>query len=439
MKTYEQSIAQLRGLVSAKQLIEARNFCVDLTSQYSQDINIWRMRISLHFQLGELNAVAECSRILIQLSYSGEFTPELSATFYALLTIFHDMGRFHDLILVRERLLEVYPTNTPLHYLLGKDYLRLGDFQRGWAECEWRHKDQAVHVVDFCHGNPKWWDGSVLTDKIILVRTEQGKGDIIQFSRYLPLLKTLGAKIILDLRSHPSLAPLLERYVDQIVVDYHQEVAWDMETNLLSLPGIFQTSLNNIPGVPYLETPKAAGKAAIAAIDRHYGKLWVGLVWAGNKTHPNDPLRSLKLTQLNELLTNREVQFFSLQKEIAANELLNLADPHVIDLAPHLNDFADTAAAIQELDLVISADTAVAHLAGALRKPVWTLIPFVPDWRWMLDREDSPWYPTMRLFRQPAPGDWSSVIARVAAQLTALIQEQSSTGAVHSFSVRRPS
>lgn len=149
----------------------------------------------------------------------------------------------------------------------------------------------------------------------------------------------------------------------------------------------------------------------------------MGLVWAGNKRV--DPGRSLTLRQFRHLFDVPGVKFFSLQKDDAAAELKSIPQHAITDLGPYLEDFADTAAAIQAMDLVISVDTAVAHVAGALAKPAWTLIPFVPDWRWMLDRDDTPWYPTMRLFRQPAPGDWSSVIARLATQLSAVVQQQS--------------
>jgi hypothetical protein len=185
---------------------------------------------------------------------------------------------------------------------------------------------------------------------------------------------------------------------------------FDLQTCLLDLPAIFDTRLETIPAnVPYLEAKPAES----------WGRAAVGLVWAGNQAHANDRNRSLTLPELAPLGQVPGVNFFSLQKGPQATELL--ASPpglRITDLAGNLVDFADTAAAILGLDLVITVDTAVAHLAGALGRKVWTLLPFAPDWRWLLDREDSPWYPTMRLFRQPRPGDWATVIEDVAARLS---------------------
>ena len=189
-----------------------------------------------------------------------------------------------------------------------------------------------------------------------------------------------------------------------------------MNIPLMSLLGIFRTTLETIPNnIPYLLAPLGAGERAKLIIADHRGPR-VGLVWRGNTQ------MSLALHHFSELLNVKGVKFFSLQKGEAATDLKSISTHVLVDLGAHLDDFADTAVAIQELDLVISVDTAVAHLAGALAKPVWTLLPFAPDWRWLLDREDSPWYPTMRLFRQPASGDWDSVIKRVAGELTALVE-----------------
>lgn len=193
----------------------------------------------------------------------------------------------------------------------------------------------------------------------------------------------------------------------------------------MSLPNIFQTRVDSIPtDIPYLNVPSNVGKDAVAIVTQ-YSEFRVGLVWTSNSPHPNKEERCIKLEQLRQLLMIDGIKFFSLQNDLPSFELSKFKN--IIDLQHHLRDFAITAAVIQNLDLVISIDTAVAHLAGGLGKPVWTLIPFANDWRWMLNREDSPWYPTMCLFRQPRPGDWTSVIARVAAQLTELARQQSAT------------
>jgi hypothetical protein len=311
---------------------------------------------------------------------------------------------------------------------MGICLLLLGNLQRGWAEYEWRFK-----VNDFPSkpllGMPRW-DGHTLSGKTILLLGEQGLGDTIQFFRYARYVKAKGRTVFL--RCQRELHRLLTGCVDidRVVLQGDSGPPYDVEIMLLSLPHIFKTSLDTIPhDVPYLHVPQGIGEQAVAMITRYTKVLRVGLVWAGGIHNPNNINRSFKLDQYNDLLNMAGIKFFSLQKGEAAAELGSISPDRITDLGPYLGDLADTAAAIQELDLVISVDTAVAHLAGALAKPVWTLIPFAPDWRWMLDREDSPWYPTMRLFRQPMPGDWSSVIARVAAQLTTLVQKQSTSAA----------
>lgn len=338
--------------------------------------------------------------------------------------LFYKAGYINDAVNIYERCIANTPNDADAHACLGICRLLNGDLHRGWPEYEWRLKTSSM--AEPPSGRPRW-SGESLKNKTILVEAEQGHGDTIQFVRYLPQIKLVGANIILGCQ--PALRNLLieSKVADMVLSQGDIAPHFDTEITLLSLPGIFQASLETIPAeVPYLRIPQGSGIQAITAIVRYTEMLRVGLVWAGG-IYTKAPERSLELEQFRELFKLRGVKLFSLQKGNTAEELKLIMPDTIVDLAPCLNDFADTAAAIQELDLVISVDTAVAHLAGALGKPVWTLIPYVPDWRWMLNREDSPWYPTMRLFRQPKPGDWASVIARVAEQLTALVQQQSAT------------
>jgi hypothetical protein len=261
-----------------------------------------------------------------------------------------------------------------------------------------------------------------LAGKTILLHAEQGFGDTIQFVRYVPMLAARGAKIVLEVPD--SLMPLLGD-IDGVIAmisrgQPHPPI--DLHCPLMSLPLAFGTTLATIPAtVPYLRAPAErveAWRARMPASD----KLRVGLVWSGKPTHRNDHNRSLVFERLAPLLAQPDVDFVSLQREVREADAAALQDATSV-LRPDLDqaDFADTAAIVATLDLVIAVDTAVAHLTGATAKPLWLLLPYCPDWRWMLDRTDSPWYPGARLFRQPRIGDWDSVIGRVAEALASFV------------------
>ncbi len=414
-----QSVAKLQRLVGNRRLSEARNLCLDLTHVYPQDVEIWMMRGRLHFQLNEYDSFGQCVQRIIRMSERTGLNHALISAYRNLGAMCYKAGRINDAINTYELLVATAPNDADARACLGICHLLLGNFQRGWQEYEWRLKTS--YMTEPPSGKLHWNGGS-LKNKVILVDAEQGHGDTLQFVRYLPHIKALGATVILGCQ--PTLRGLLIGCigVDRVVSQGDLAPPFDIEITLLSLPGIFQTSLETIPAeVPYLHIPQGSGTQAITAIARYTGMFRVGLVWAGG-IHTKNYERSLQLEQLSKLFGLADVKLFSLQKGDAAAKLALISQDIITDLGPYLDDFADTAAAIQELDLVISVDTAVAHLAGALGKPVWTLIPFAPDWRWMLNREDSPWYPTMRLFRQPAPGDWASVVKRVSEELKALVE-----------------
>jgi hypothetical protein len=422
----EQSLRKLREFYARRRFIDARNLCLDLTHMYPQDIEIWKARCDLHFQLDERKSFGECSQHIIRLLRAKSPNPEVIKTYRILSERCVSLGCIQDAINVYEHLIAANPNDADAHTCAAMCHLLLGDFRRGWPEYEWRLKTN--YMTETPTGKPRW-DGGSLENKVILIEAEQGHGDTVQFVRYLRDVKARGGTVILGCQ--PALRSLLAGCagVDRIVSQGDLAPPYDVETTLLSLPGIFQTSLDTIPAdVPYLRVPQSAGAQAVTTIARYTGVLRVGLVWAGG-IHTKNRHRSLTLGQFRNLFGIEGTKFFSLQKGDAVADLKSFPQDIIVDLDHYLGEFADTAATIQALDLVISVDTAVAHLAGALGKPVWTLIPFAPDWRWMLNREDSPWYPTMRLFRQPAPGDWSSVITRLKAQLTALVQEQSTSAA----------
>lgn len=294
--------------------------------------------------------------------------------------------------------------------------LLAGDFQAGWPlyEARWHSvlRGQARQ-----YPQPLWLGDADIAGNTLLVHAEQGAGDVIQFCRYLPLLAERGAQIMFS--APRELLPLLATLSgDVTLVGQGRLPDFDLHCPLLSLPLACGTTLTTIPAAtPYLA---AAEQRRAGWQDRLGGgdKPRIGLVWSGSPTHANDHNRSLPLSALAPLL-ELPCEFHSLQKQLRAGDVPLLEAGNLSHHGPALRDFADTAALIMQMDLVISVDTAVAHLAGALGKPVWVLLPFAPDFRWLLERSDSPWYPSATLFRQPGPGDWPAVLARVRQNLAA--------------------
>jgi tetratricopeptide (TPR) repeat protein len=295
-----------------------------------------------------------------------------------------------------------------------------GDFLRGWAEYEWRWKRPDAPAKQPTFKEPAW-DGGDIRGRTILLYAEQGAGDAIHFIRYIPLLAERGARVLLVC---PAALQALVRHVHgvgQLLGPGEPLPPFDTHATLMSLPLLFKTTLENVPAkVPYLPIPSAdtfplsAGPA---------GLLKVGLIWSGGEDYRKNRIRSAPLDQFLPLLRLPGIRFLSLQCGPRAADLRKLpADVQVEDLGSRVRDFADTAAAMGQMDLVISVCTSTLHLAGALGLPVWGVLAFAPCWRWMLGRPDSPWYPTMTLFRQAKPGDWAGVMAQVEAALRHLIQ-----------------
>lgn len=289
--------------------------------------------------------------------------------------------------------------------------LLLGDFSRGWAGYEWRwHREPVIRAPrDF--PQPLWRGEQTIEGRTILVHSEQGLGDTIQFSRYVPLLAARGAHVIFEVQRPVHL--LMRGLAAHVAVRGEPLPAFDCHCPLLSLPLAFDTRLDTIPaGTPYLHAPSPAARAWEARLQAHR-RPRIGLVWSGNPDHTNDHNRSMSLRALSPLL-KLNATFVSLQKDVRAADAAVLIEySDILDFGGALTDFSETAALVSQLDLVITVDTSVAHLAGALGKPVWVLVTHVPDWRWLLDRDDSPWYPSARLFRQSEARDWDEVMVRV--------------------------
>lgn len=313
------------------------------------------------------------------------------------------------------------PDDAVVQWNIAQLTLLRGDFEEGFRQFESRKKLDIF--MRYNHDAPEW-DGAPLDGRTLLVHTEQGFGDSIQFVRYLPLLKALGAgRVILD-ECPPELAALLRTApgVDELVVRGETPPPFDLHTYLLSLPGLLGTTLDTVPcEVPYLAAPD---RPIATAIRQHGRGLRVGLVWGGNPSQHRDRMRSVGLAPLAPILGTPGVTFFSLQKGGAAEQLERAGDCGIVNLDRALGDFADTAAAIAALDLVITVDTSVAHLAGAMGRPVWVLLPHVACWRYLLNRENSIWYPTMRIFRQDAPNAWGPPIEAAAGALAAAVRDR---------------
>ncbi len=322
-----------------------------------------------------------------------------------------------------ERIIATHPDFAPAHDGLGHALLLSGDFRRGWKEHEWRWRtpDSVPWRRDFTQPE---WDGSSLTGKRILIHTEQGLGDGLQFCRYIPLIKALGAYVIFEVFS--ELEPIMRTLEgwDELFIRRDGMAhlpAFDAHVPLMSLPRLMGTDLNTIPAdIPYLsaDAAKSAGwRERLAGIAPG---LKVGIAWAGLPSHFNDIRRSMPLEAFRPIAEVPSVFLISLQKGVAAEQIKTSPGIIALDAAPDLNDFTDTAALIVNLDLVVAVDTSVVHLAGALGRPVFILLSYAGEWRWLLHRSDSPWYPTARLFRQPNPGDWQRVVADVRGVIEAM-------------------
>jgi tetratricopeptide (TPR) repeat protein len=317
-----------------------------------------------------------------------------------------------------QRAIALDPNLAEAHSNLAVVQLALGNLETGFAEYEWRWrvKHFTSPVRNF---NKPLWDGSALNGRTILLHAEQGLGDAIQFVRYANLVGERGREVVIE--CHPELTTLIRGSSPRSTVIARGESlpAFDVQCPLLSLPFVFRTRLATIPtSVPYLRADDRIASIWKSRLAVENNTRRVGLVWAGSKTHRNDRNRSIALSMLGALANTAGVTFVSLQKGYAADQAKS-APPgmRLMDYSDEIRDFADTAGLIANLDLLITVDTSVAHLAGALGKPVWVMLPFAPDWRWMIDRDDSPWYPTMRLFRQRSMGHWADVIERVSQAL----------------------
>jgi tetratricopeptide (TPR) repeat protein len=326
------------------------------------------------------------------------------------------------------RALELKPDDPDAHFSLATALLTAGRFADGWKHYEWRLKQ--AHNLKPSFPQPRW-QGEPLDGKSILLVCEQGFGDILQFIRYAPLVKQRGGRVIVECL--PPLTRLVSTCegIDQAVSARDPLPRFDVQVPLCSLPMIFQTTLDNIPAnVPYLRADEETAKTSRQVLGGA-DTLKVGIAWQGNPTHRKDRSRSIPLAWFEGIARTRGIEVFSLQVGPGHEQLAEVARgwPPIHDLGPQLEGFYKTAALMQNLDLVITCDSAPAHLAGALGIPVWVALPFAADWRWMHNRPDSPWYPSMRLFRQSRRGQWRDVFEKIEAELAAMAAARHPAGA----------
>ncbi len=361
-----------------------------------------------------LEEALSCCRRALDLNVTLEATPDL------LLNLGHVLqleGSYQEAIDCCRRAIALNPDHHTAHTNLGLLLLLTGHYREGWQEHEWRWKSRELAPYHLEEG---LWRGEDLNGKTLLLRPEQGYGDNLQFIRYAPVIKERWPDAALMLLCPPPLAPLLEGMpsLDRIVVQGRDEMPpYHKQISLFSLPYVMGTTLETIPSPkkPYLQAPPERIEQHRPLFADHPG-LKMGLVWRGNPAQPNDLNRSIHdVSVLEPLLNLPGVSFFSLMKEVPESDRFIFEGlSNLVDLGPHLRDFADSAALITHLDLVITTCTSMAHLAGGLGARTWVLLGYSADWRWLLGRGKSPWYGSVRLFRQGLGRDWGEVISQVA-------------------------
>jgi len=376
-----------------------------------------------------------------------ELRPDYANASFNLGFALGQFGRYEEARAAFRRAVALDPKHTLADFSRALFHLVEGQFDEGWPlyEVRWDTPEFTSPRRNFAQ---PMWDGGALDGRTLLIHAEQGFGDAIQFIRYAPLVAEREGKAEREVKAErggkaerevkaerggkvivEGPEALLEVFstvkgISQLVAQGEPLPHFDVQIPMMSLPLAFRTTLESIPrNVPYLSADAARREFWREWLAESDAALKVGLVWAGRPTHTGDRARSMQLRQLLPLFRVPEVDFVSLMFDRGIGQIAQLPGRQPLrDPSAHLADFADTAALVAELDLVIAVDTAVAHLAGALGKPVWVLLPFSPDWRWMLGRDDSPWYPTARLFRQQRPAQWDSVIAAVRKELQKLTQ-----------------
>jgi tetratricopeptide (TPR) repeat protein len=352
--------------------------------------------------------------------------PDFAEVHYNRGIALQELGRLGPALTSYQKAIAFKPNDAEAYWNRALVLLLSGDFEKGWKEYEWRWRREKAYIEKRVFAQPLWLGKESLQDKAILLYSEQGLGDAIQFGRYARMVADLGAKVILEvkdplisvMRSLDGVATLVEKGAALPAFNFH--------CPLLSLPLAFNTRLDSIPApTRYLNSdPDKLAKWRETLGERRLPR--IGLVWSGNAQHSNDRKRSVPLADLLARLPT-SCEYVSLQRDVREGDMHYLkTHPALRHFGEELKDFGDTAALCELMDVVISVDTSVAHLSGALGRPTWILLPFNPDWRWLTGRDDTPWYPSAKLYRQPKPGDWAGVFSRLGTDLAGYITNNSS-------------
>jgi tetratricopeptide (TPR) repeat protein len=395
---------------------------VSSIDNYQKCLNFDETSFELFFNIARIfDELKRYDEALTQYDKALSLKPDYAEAWLNKGVTLNDLKRCDEAIAHYDKALGLKPDYAEASWNKSLSLLLRGDFENGLSlyESRWTSEKVSKTIGKSLFDKPVWHGKESLQHKKILLYGEQGLGDFIQFCRYVKLVADLGAKVILEVPQ--PLTGLMQGLdgISQLVIKGEELPFFDYQCPLLSLPLAFKTNLDTIPNKSgYINLYNHTNK--IIEWNARLGpklKPRVGLVWSGNPHHKNDHNRSLLLRDILPFLPN-QFEYISLQKEIREIDKLTLdSNSHILNFAGHLNDFLDTSALIDNLDLVISVDTSVAHLSGAFGKKTLLLLPYVPDWRWLLDRDDSPWYPSIKLYRQTFIGDWNSVLERVKLDL----------------------
>ena len=381
-----------------------------------EEPHYYRNICAIYERLGRLDEALAAGRRSVQLD------PTDAESYHNLTVVLARRLDLDQAISCARTALRLDPSRAGAHMALAEALLTQGRFEEGWHEYEWRFRLPGAKAPLPKTDRPHWDGGFMPRERLLLV-ADQGFGDVIQFCRYIPWARSRCATIAVA--AGPEMRPFIQQVAPDLLVfaDWRQCPPYDAYCPLSGLPRLHGTDLTNIPvPVPYLSADPARAahwRARLEALRPRYHRA-VGLVWAGRSSHPNDRNRSVRLARLATLFDVPATSFIALQKGPGLAEAARqFGRAPLFNVSAEISDFADTAAILSGLDLLITVDTSVAHLAGALGRPVWLMLPHAAEWRWLLNRNDSPWYPTMRLFRQDRPDDWESIAARLAAALIA--------------------
>lgn len=366
-------------------------------------------------QLGQLASALHCHRRAIALSRG-----EIAVFHHNLGKTLAEAGEDGEAIAAFTTALKLDPAYDLARLNRGICYLSLGNYAQGWPDYEARKTSGQLRPRQLAGAE---WQGHPYHGKRLLIVAEQGLGDMIWVAHYFPLVKSLGGELMIECK--PELIALVESMgvADRVITQGQPAPAADLHCYLCSLPGLFAAKQSLISGRPYLTAPADRIDKFKTLIPQGARRLKVGLVWSGSLQFSGNARRARSLIEFFHACALPGIQLYSLQKGEPERELAELPDSSdIVDLGPHLHDFADTAAAVSQLDLIVMTDTAVAHLAGALGKPVWVLLGMKPHWLWLRDRIDSPWYDSMRLYRPRVDGDWTHVFDRVSVDLMSLLK-----------------